>query len=472
MLSFEAYHNHQYSQPQTIYQFPVPLYLTMASDASIAVLKRKDADIVEVLAHSSHVCLYRMPMETQQWVKRDIEGPIFLVKRNTHPRFQLVVLNKTQTGIFTEDVHGGLDFEVNPPYLMYTHGELEITGMWFYSIADLSTMSAMLQRIQASLPRPEEPEPQALPHTLAAAIDSSASESNNDNDFWDRVKPAAVNKPTVQEHVQHAQHQPQQQQQHARQQQGQNHRSDAPRQESAVNSNFADLLKHAQAKQQLQQQEANGLSSHFATAVAITASPPAAAQHNQPTLLPPRFFETSAAPPHIQPPTSHLEHNAQEQMVIPVRHHTNNNSRVAPALPVTPTAATTTQDTATTSAAPVNSLTRLFGKNAVTTTLQTPPTASAATPTSNRPAHNNAAAAPERPVPSQSSSSNNNHVASQGASTTVPSKQQNHMSNITSTEGLVMRAQIRQAVAQLLTNDVFVDMIGEALQGVGLLQRK
>lgn len=27
---------------------------------------------------------------------------------------------------YVETVHGGLDFEVNPPYLMYTHGDAEV----------------------------------------------------------------------------------------------------------------------------------------------------------------------------------------------------------------------------------------------------------------------------------------------------------------------------------------------------------
>lgn len=446
----------------------------MASDASVAVLKRKDPDIVEVLAHSSHVCLYRMPMETQMWEKRDIEGPLFLVKRNTHPRFQLVVLNKTKTGIYREDVHAGLDFEVNPPYLMYTHGELEITGMWFYSLADLSITSAVLLKIQASLPRQEEPEPLALPHASAAAVDSSASESNNDTDFWDRARPAAVNnKATVQEPIQLTQ------QQHARQQQVHTQRLDAPRQDaapSAVNNNFADMLKHAQAKQQLQQHEANTLAQIFTSTLTMTSSPSAAAAQpiTQPTLLPPRFFETSATNASTRPPPSNHEHVGQEQMVIPVRHHTS-NLRDAPTPSTTmqsktPPEAAPIQDTASSSAVPVNSLARLFGKNVVSTNLQIPPPTSAATPTSNRTAHNNAAAGQDR-FPASQASSNNNHVVSQGASTTVPSKQQ-ILGNSSSTEGLVMRAQIRQAVTQLLSNDVFVDMIGEALQGVGLLQRK
>ncbi|MEW5301259.1 MAG: hypothetical protein WDW38_009470 [Sanguina aurantia] len=412
-----------------------------------------------------------MPMETQQWVKRDIEGPIFLVKRNTHPRFQLVVLNKTQAGIFTEDIHAGLDFEVNPPYLMYTHGEHEITGMWFYSAADLTTMAGVLQRIQASLPRPEEPEPQAHIPVTAAPVDSSASDSNNDSDFWDKARPAAVSRaPAPQEPVHPAQQHPL---------------------VHPNNSNFKDLLKQAQAKninakQQQQQKEAtNAITNLFASAIDITPSPVAAAAADQPTLLPPRFFE-AAALPSVKPPQPQQNHAAQEQTIIPVRHNQNQASRVAPSPsatthPATPAAAALTQDTASTAgAAPVNSLARHFGKNVASATMQPPAAAaSPATPSSNRTAHhhNNTTPAPERAVQAQTVGNHNHHhgsssnAVSQGASTAAAAGTQRSHASV-STEGLVMRAQIRQAVAQLLSNDVFVDMVGEALQGVGLLQRK
>jgi hypothetical protein len=85
---------------------------------------------------------------------------MFLVKRRSSPRFKMIVLNKLSTGAravmcdvmgvglaahghalshtppithtpkhadnYTEVVHGGLELELNPPYLMYTHGDDEV----------------------------------------------------------------------------------------------------------------------------------------------------------------------------------------------------------------------------------------------------------------------------------------------------------------------------------------------------------
>eukprot|EP00879_Flechtneria_rotunda_P027857 GHRR01029886.1.p1 GENE.GHRR01029886.1~~GHRR01029886.1.p1 ORF type:complete len:177 (-),score=32.74 GHRR01029886.1:261-791(-) len=126
--------------------------------------------------------------------RKNIEGTLFLIKRQAHPRFQMLVLNKLSTGgslckaclahrtssiiklligssthkepegtspeqvaslcswhnihcttcleayavetmthcagicadNYIETVHGGLEMETNPPYLMYTHGNDEV----------------------------------------------------------------------------------------------------------------------------------------------------------------------------------------------------------------------------------------------------------------------------------------------------------------------------------------------------------
>jgi hypothetical protein len=105
--------------------------------------------------------------------RKNIEGSLFLIKRRTQPRFQMLVLNKLSTGVcvvppqhqracamqpamlaaraivaarvarqsintlvhvlcgadnYTEPIHGGLELETNPPYLMYTHGDEEVGG--------------------------------------------------------------------------------------------------------------------------------------------------------------------------------------------------------------------------------------------------------------------------------------------------------------------------------------------------------
>ncbi|EFJ47163.1 hypothetical protein VOLCADRAFT_61625, partial [Volvox carteri f. nagariensis] len=113
----------------------------------LAVLRGFDPDVEEVLASSGHVSLYTMAVESQQWTRKDVEGSLFLLKRRGTPRFRMMVLNKLSTENYVEDIHGGLDFELNPPYLMYTHGNAEIIGVWFYEQEDLHRVENVLMRI-------------------------------------------------------------------------------------------------------------------------------------------------------------------------------------------------------------------------------------------------------------------------------------------------------------------------------------
>jgi hypothetical protein len=133
---------------------------------------------VELLMPQTLLLLLPLPCAFLQQ-RKNIEGSLFLIKRRTQPRFQMLVLNKLSTGAvvcttaavssiwptrtawgvlskwsscitymkltllfcdrhvsllisvvaadnYTEPIHGGLELESNPPYLMYTHGNDEV----------------------------------------------------------------------------------------------------------------------------------------------------------------------------------------------------------------------------------------------------------------------------------------------------------------------------------------------------------
>lgn len=168
-----------------------------ANDMNIMVLKRIDSQIEEILTTAGHVCLYRMSVDDQQWQRKNIEGSLFLIKRRTQPRFQMLVLNKLSTDNYTEPIHGGLELESNPPYLMYTHGNDEIHGIWFFEETDLHRVSGLLNKILAQLPKPDSGLPfmqhhEAVPavQELQPAASASAAESGaaggSGDGFWDR----------------------------------------------------------------------------------------------------------------------------------------------------------------------------------------------------------------------------------------------------------------------------------------------
>ena len=129
--------------------------------------------------------------------RKNVEGSLFLLKRRTEPRFKMMVLNKLSTGAFAwpsmrhsfhvqlhsaptpypcilfirgfsmphmtkppllsenyvENIHAGLDFEINAPYLMYTHGNSEV-GMLVCLRFCVNPMSGAHSRTPTPLTEP------------------------------------------------------------------------------------------------------------------------------------------------------------------------------------------------------------------------------------------------------------------------------------------------------------------------------
>uniref|UniRef100_A0A7S0S2H6 WH1 domain-containing protein n=1 Tax=Chlamydomonas leiostraca TaxID=1034604 RepID=A0A7S0S2H6_9CHLO len=175
---------------------------TNVNEVNLAVLKRLDPEVEQVLGNAAHVCLYVMSLETQAWERKNVEGSLFLLKRRTNPRFQIVVLNKLATENYYETIHGGFEVEIQAPYLMYTQGDGKVHGIWFYEEKDLDAVAGLLSRVKTGLPRPDmlpagvtEAAPAAQPAPAASAPAGGAGRSGEDGGFWDKqvvVDPAHV----------------------------------------------------------------------------------------------------------------------------------------------------------------------------------------------------------------------------------------------------------------------------------------
>ena len=48
---------------------------------NLNILRRADANITKILVTASHAANYSFQPETNEWKKRDIEGPFFVVER-------------------------------------------------------------------------------------------------------------------------------------------------------------------------------------------------------------------------------------------------------------------------------------------------------------------------------------------------------------------------------------------------------
>ncbi|OIT39703.1 PREDICTED: mRNA-decapping enzyme-like protein isoform X1 [Nicotiana attenuata] len=114
---------------------------------NLTVLQRIDACIEEILFTAAHVTLYDFNGDLNQWSRKEVEGSFFVVKRNSQPRFQFIVMNRRNTENMVEDLLGDFEFEVQVPYLLYRNAAQEVNGIWFYNAHECEEVADLFGRI-------------------------------------------------------------------------------------------------------------------------------------------------------------------------------------------------------------------------------------------------------------------------------------------------------------------------------------
>ncbi|XP_024975743.1 mRNA-decapping enzyme-like protein [Cynara cardunculus var. scolymus] len=114
---------------------------------NLTVLQRMDPYIEEILITAAHVTFYEFNVELNQWSRKDVEGSLFVVKRNTQPRFQFIVMNRRNTENLVENLLGDFEFELQVPYLLYRNASQEVNGIWFYNSRESEDVANLFTRI-------------------------------------------------------------------------------------------------------------------------------------------------------------------------------------------------------------------------------------------------------------------------------------------------------------------------------------
>ncbi|KAK9279979.1 hypothetical protein L1049_013663 [Liquidambar formosana] len=114
---------------------------------NLTVLQRIDPFVEEILITAAHVTFYEFNIELSQWSRKDVEGSLFVVKRNTQPRFQFIVMNRRNTENLVENLLGDFEYEVQVPYLLYRNAAQEVNGIWFYNARECEEVANLFSRI-------------------------------------------------------------------------------------------------------------------------------------------------------------------------------------------------------------------------------------------------------------------------------------------------------------------------------------
>jgi len=145
---------------------------------NLAVLKRRDASLIDVIATSGHVVVYRYA--GNGWTKHNVEGPLFIVSRARAPHYRLVVLNRVTMHNLVEDLSPDFQMERNGPYLMYANSKGDTLGFWFPEESRLEEMQGQMLECIAKLKAGKHPKakpktppkekPQQKPPTVVKAV--------------------------------------------------------------------------------------------------------------------------------------------------------------------------------------------------------------------------------------------------------------------------------------------------------------
>lgn len=114
---------------------------------NLTVLQRMDPYIEEILITAAHVTFYEFNVDLNQWSRKDVEGSLFVVKRNAQPRFQFIVMNRRNTENLVEDLLGDFEYELQVPYLLYRNAAQEVNGIWFYNPRECEDVANLFTRI-------------------------------------------------------------------------------------------------------------------------------------------------------------------------------------------------------------------------------------------------------------------------------------------------------------------------------------
>mmetsp|Transcript_41047 Transcript_41047/g.117993 ORF Transcript_41047/g.117993 Transcript_41047/m.117993 type:complete len:228 (-) Transcript_41047:212-895(-) len=135
-------------------------------------LQQSDPEIDKIIMYSKFVVAYLLQHDGPNagWRKANIEGPVYIVRRLSSPRYQLLVKNQYSQSDLLDNLHPDWELDCQKNYIFYKVEDpsKRIRGLWFYEDSDRMQVEQNMQRILEELRAPP-PEPQTEPAPIAKA---------------------------------------------------------------------------------------------------------------------------------------------------------------------------------------------------------------------------------------------------------------------------------------------------------------
>jgi hypothetical protein len=125
-------------------------------NSQLSALQKVDPSIVAILTSSPHVAVYIFPEGGSSWERKNIEGPLYLVRRSSLPQFSFVILNRKGNQHMVEMISTHFEFQNQDPYIIFRNTKAHNPvphGMWFKSPIDRERVWQQFQTIKETLVR-------------------------------------------------------------------------------------------------------------------------------------------------------------------------------------------------------------------------------------------------------------------------------------------------------------------------------
>jgi len=137
-------------------------------------LQQQDYQIDHIAVYSKFVVAYLLQQDGPNpgWRKASIEGPVYLVRRQTAPRYQLLVKNQFSTNDLIDSLHPDWELDCQKNYVFYKVEDptKRIRGLWFHDDAERQKLEAALEKtLEEIRSKPTEPQTEPQPRAAEAA---------------------------------------------------------------------------------------------------------------------------------------------------------------------------------------------------------------------------------------------------------------------------------------------------------------
>jgi len=158
-------------------------------------LQAQDPEIDHIVISSKFVVTYLLQQDPPNpgWRKANIEGPCYLVRRRSAPRYQIVVKNQLSGNDFIDDLHPDWELDCQKNYVFYKVEDPKktIRGLWFHDDSEKQIVEAAIESCLEGLRKDEQPQDEAPPAAAQPPTSSPEPAAAEAANAFEQKAPAA-----------------------------------------------------------------------------------------------------------------------------------------------------------------------------------------------------------------------------------------------------------------------------------------